>query len=267
MKAVFEDYNISHEGRDIEFINHDDGLNGEAGKTLTKRLVEEDNIFSLVGHFGTNTVNATVDYIQDKGIPMVYGVTNVNSLFLEKKEKGNPLLAVQPIYHTEGRVLVARVLHESLFGPAKNAKLPTNAKIVALYSEDDPGLSILQGIEAEVQSANIFSRFSKIPFKNDTATQAVTTALSQNPGDILISSIQASATALIRALKDANSTVPCFSSNGNGSTVVTPALTIVSGNGSLLAHMFMLLYHLKFMLTLGWWISNKLVLQLQLLNK
>ncbi|HPG43553.1 MAG TPA: ABC transporter substrate-binding protein, partial [Acholeplasmataceae bacterium] len=157
MQVVFDEYNATHDGRDIKFIHYDDQFNGETGLTLTKKLVEEDKVFALVGHFGTNTVNYTMDYLLETGIPMVYGVTGVNSLYFEDVP-GNNILSVQPIYRTEGRMMVARALHESLFGAEGNAKLGATDKIVVLYSDDDAGQSIKLGIQDEVAAQNVGSR-------------------------------------------------------------------------------------------------------------
>src|SRR5690554_5291756 len=117
MEVVFDEYNASNDGRDILFKHYNDNFNGEQGLAHTKTLVEEDKVFALVGHFGTNTVNATMDYLLESGVPMIYGVTGVNSLYFEGESGvGRNILSVQPIYRTEGRMLVARALNESLFG-------------------------------------------------------------------------------------------------------------------------------------------------------
>lgn len=222
MQVVFDKYNAENDGRDIKLIHYDDGFNGETGLALTKKLVEEDMVFALVGHFGTNTVNATMDYLLESGIPMIYGVTGVNSLFFEDVP-GNNILSVQPIYRTEGRMMVARALHESLFGANGDAKLGATDKIVVLYSEDDAGQSIKLGIEDEVASAGIESRVVYLPFSAETATSVIPTALAQNPGVILLSANQAPATAAAIALRSNNSTVPVLSSYVNSAAVFAPA--------------------------------------------
>lgn len=222
MQVVFDEYNETHEGPDIKFIHYDDGFNGETGLALTKKLVEEDKVFALVGHFGTNTVNATMDYLLESGIPMIYGVTGVNSLFFEDVP-GNNILSVQPIYRTEGRMLVARALNESLFGPNGDAKLGENEKIVVLYSEEDAGQSIKLGIEDEVESAGIESRVVYLPFNETTATSVIPTALEQNPGVIILSANQAPSTAAAIALRSNGSTVPVITSYVNAAKVFTPA--------------------------------------------
>ncbi|HNZ50666.1 MAG TPA: ABC transporter substrate-binding protein [Bacilli bacterium] len=226
MEVVFDKYNATHDGPDIKFIHYDDEFNGEKGLTLTKKLVEEDKVFALVGHFGTNTVNATMDYLLEKGIPMVYGVTGVNSLYFENVP-GNNILSVQPIFRTEGRMMVARALHEKLFGPNGDAKLGESDKIVVLYSDDDAGQSIKLGIQDEVAAAGIAARVTYIPFSAATATAVVPVALGLNPSVILLSSNQAPATAAAKALRENNSTVPVLSSYVNGATVFTPAQLVV----------------------------------------
>lgn len=223
MQVVFDEYNATHDGRDINFIHYDDGFDGEQGLAYTKTLVEEDEVFALVGHFGTNTVNATMDYLLDSGVPMVYGVTGVNSLFFEDVP-GNNILSVQPIYRTEGRMMVARALNESLFGATEDQPLGASDEIVVLYSDDDAGQSIRQGIQDEVTSEEISDRVTYLPFSTSTASAVAQVALDANPGVILMSANQAPATAMATALRILNSDVPVLSSYVNSAAVFIPAM-------------------------------------------
>lgn len=97
--------------RAIVLKHYDDGFDGAQGMTYTKQLVETDKVFAIVGHFGTNTVGATLDYLKEKGVPMVYAATGIDDLYQEGA-KGNDavIYSVQPIYSAEGRVLLARLL-------------------------------------------------------------------------------------------------------------------------------------------------------------
>jgi ABC-type branched-subunit amino acid transport system substrate-binding protein len=230
MQVVFDEYNAARkEGeRKIVFKHYDDKFDGQLGLTYTKTLVEEDKVFALVGHFGTNTIEATMDYLLDKGVPMVYGVSGVNSLYFEK-EKGNNILSVQPIYRTEGQLLVARILHEELFGPNKDQKLGANDTIVVLHSEDDAGNSIKLGIEDELKAQNANSRAIYLPFKAETAVAVVDNALSKNPAVIILAANQGPATPAATALRQKNSTVSVFTSYVNAVKQFTPAQEIVGG--------------------------------------
>ena len=55
--------------KSIDLKHYDDGFDGAQGMTYTKQLVETDNVFANVGHFGTNTVGATLDYLKEKVLP------------------------------------------------------------------------------------------------------------------------------------------------------------------------------------------------------
>ena len=68
------------DGRLIEYVNRDDGFDANVGITNTGKLINEDKVFALVGHFGTGTVAATIPTIREVGIPMVYAATGVNNL-------------------------------------------------------------------------------------------------------------------------------------------------------------------------------------------
>ncbi|TAH57558.1 MAG: hypothetical protein EWM49_04365 [Bacillota bacterium] len=131
-------------GRTIEFITYDDGGLAAQGQQQIERLVEDDEVFSIVGHFGTWTVGQTLPYLRDKGIPMVYAATGINQLYFEESV-GNPIFAVQPIYRTEGRLLVARVLKEvELFG--------TVDKLGVIYTTEDAGYSIKVGVDDQLKA-------------------------------------------------------------------------------------------------------------------
>ena len=125
----------------IQFHHYDDGFNGVEGNNFTKRLVEQDKVFALVGHFGSNTVSATVDYIEEKGIPMVYGVCGVSGLYNTEAN----IMTVQPIYDTEGQSMVA-----TAFAPVSAGGLG-GTKVGVISTTDEAGKGMLNGIEIEVK--------------------------------------------------------------------------------------------------------------------
>ena len=125
----------------IELKHYDDGFDGTKGKTYTQKLVEEDKVFALVGHFGTNTVGATVEYITEQGIPMVYGVCGVSDLYNTDRN----IMTVQPIYDTEGQSMVA-----TAFAPVEAGGLGAT-KLGVISTTDDAGKGMLNGIKIEVE--------------------------------------------------------------------------------------------------------------------
>lgn len=125
----------------IEFHHYDDTFDGVAGKTYTQKLVEEDKVFALVGHFGSNTVGATVDYITENGIPMVYGVCGVSDLYNTERN----IMTVQPIYDTEGQSMVATAF------ASKEAGGLAATKLGVISTTDEAGKGMLNGIKIEVE--------------------------------------------------------------------------------------------------------------------
>lgn len=153
LNAALYAYNLAggFNGYSVELIHYDDGFDGATGLSYTEKLVEEDEVFALVGHFGTNTVEATLDYIEDKGVPMVYAATGVSGLFNAKAE-GNQraIMSVQPIYDAEGEVLLARAVATTEGNMGLGGK-----KIGVISTTDAAGLGMLNGIKNEAAKLGI----------------------------------------------------------------------------------------------------------------
>ena len=148
LNAALKVYNDKggYKGKVVELVHYDDGFNAEQGLTLTKKLVEEDKVFALVGHFGTPTVAATLDYItSDSGIPMIYAVTGISGLYNEDAEGFEQAITpVQPIYNTEGRILLARAVASADSGLGLGG-----TKIGVISTTDEAGMGILEGIKRQ----------------------------------------------------------------------------------------------------------------------
>ena len=223
MEAAFWNYNKSVDKNDdtkpnrvIELVNRPDDFTATTGIPLTKQLVEEDKVFALAGHFGTPTVAGTVNYIRDKGIPMLYAATGVNALLAPDGSAHDPVMPVQPIYRTEGQITVARVVTERIYGPNKNLPFPANGKIGVLYTETDDGRGILSGITDEAFKRGLSSaqlpRYSFV----DTDAIALATTVNQLLADgvaaIIVAANQAPFKASLKALHDAGNTAPVYTS-------------------------------------------------------
>ncbi len=214
-------------GRQLKFVSYDDGFVGSVGLTYTKRLVEEDKIFALVGHFGTNTVDATLGYIQETGVPMVYAATGVNGLYFQESPL-NPVMAVQPIYKTDGRIMTARALNESLYGPNQNQKISSTAKVGVLYTATLDGLSIKEGIEAQ---AAVEGRTRNMVYRSFSAADsaalntAILDLISNGVQAVILASNQAPFKAAVNAMQRIGLTVPVFTSYVNAdATSVDPTV-------------------------------------------
>lgn len=210
-------------GRTIRFVHYDDEFDPVKGLSYTKKLVEEDEIFALVGHFGTPTVGATLDYIKDVGVPMVYAATGINALYYEASLR-NPVMAIQPIYKTDGRIMAARVLNEALFGANDDQLLANDAKIGVLHTTTDDGVSIKAGIEEEALLAERADDFIYKSF-DATNTANLTTAITElktaGVSAVIIAANQLPMKAAIAQMEANALHVPVFTSyvNADGTSV------------------------------------------------
>jgi ABC-type branched-subunit amino acid transport system substrate-binding protein len=105
-------------------------------------MVEDERVFAIVGHFGTPVVAATVDMLKDYGIPAVYFATGIRQLYSTAaftNEQGRNIFPVQPLFVTEGKILTAFAA----------GKFGAN-KIGVIYTNDDAGLDLYEGVREQV---------------------------------------------------------------------------------------------------------------------
>lgn len=187
-------------GKTVELINYDDGFNAEQGLTYTKKLVEEDKVFALVGHFGTPTVGATVDYIaSESGIPMVYAATGISDLYnTEAKGYERAVMSVQPIYDAEGRVLLARALAAT----EENYGLG-GTKIGVISTTDEAGMGMLSGIEFQAKKLGVQPKYVKTSAENGANhSTAVNTLKAEGCDVIIIAANQAPFQQIMNYMRD-----------------------------------------------------------------
>jgi ABC-type branched-subunit amino acid transport system substrate-binding protein len=216
IQAVFDVVNAAGgiDGRTIEFITYDDGFNAATGLANTEKLIEEDEIFALVGHFGTPTVGATLDLIQDVGIPMVYAATGINALYFYESE-GNPIMAVQPIYRTDGRMMAARAVQESVYGTNGDEALPEGGKIGVIYTNDDVGLSIKEGVEEEAEILGKTADFVYQAITSGTYNTAVTALKTAGVSAVILAMNQEPFGYALTSMSNLSLNVPIFTSYVN----------------------------------------------------
>ena len=217
IEAVFKEVNDAGgiDGRMLELIHYDDQFDAALGITYTETLVEDDEVFALVGHFGTPTVGATIDYIQTKGIPMVYAATGINSLYFEES-LGNPVMAVQPIYKTDGRIMTARALTEDIYGVDGDAALADDALIGVLYTNDDVGNSIKAGIDTELAAMSVAdNRVFHIAVTEATVDTAVQLLKAYGVSTVVLAMNQGPFAYTLTSMYDQELLVPVFTSYVN----------------------------------------------------
>lgn len=212
-KMVNDDGGIA--GRQIEFIHYDDEFDPIKAKAFTEQLINDDEVFALVGHFGTPTIGATLDLLKESGIPTVYFAAGMAALYNEDAtsvEKGMGLFPVQPIYVTEGRLIVARAIEEH------SAK-----KIGVIYTNDDAGKDLLAGVENQVDKLGGDYQVIKEqinPGETDVSS-AVLKIKNEDVDVIVAASIQATLPTIVKGLISQGVDKPVFTtySNADATTI------------------------------------------------
>ena len=143
LRACIERFNAQGgvQGRKLEIVAYDDQYDAATGKAIVERMVEQDQVFALVG-LGGNIVETSLDYLKEKGIPVINISSGLDSVYAENDPSSN-IFQIQPANMTDARNLIARVLHESIFGPNKDEKLPADAKIAVVHGTDSASMSSL----------------------------------------------------------------------------------------------------------------------------
>jgi ABC-type branched-subunit amino acid transport system substrate-binding protein len=123
-------------GRQVLFLVEDDAYNPQQTLQKTQKLVEQDNVFLLLGGLGTEPQLAVRDYLNSKKVPQLYVSTGATTWGFDQK-KHHYTLGWQPDYQSEA----------ALYGKYIKANLG-GSKLAILYQNDDYGKDYIAGLES-----------------------------------------------------------------------------------------------------------------------
>ena len=155
IQAAFAAYNAQggFKGLNVELINYDDQGDATQSVTYMNQLVYDDEVFAIVGNFGSYAVAANLDILIDAGVPMVYAAAGNDILFNDSAEDGErAIFPVQPLNHTEGQMLILRA-----FAPYEQGGMG-GTKVGVLTNNDEASQTMLSGIKAEAAASNLESK-------------------------------------------------------------------------------------------------------------
>ena len=205
------------EGRTITRLHTDDEFDPAKGSAALTKFVEDDKVFAIVGHFGTPVVAATVGQLKEYGIPSVYFATGIGQLYADNatsNENGYNIFPVQPIYRTEGSIMVAYAT--SMF----DAK-----KIGIIYTNDDAGMDIEKGAVAQIDKMDGVEYVEQQVAAGAVDVSAAVTAIKQAGVDfIVVASIQATAPTIIKELAAQGVNKDCITTYVNVSAAISEAV-------------------------------------------
>ncbi len=143
MLAYFEMVNAEGgvNGRKLKLVQLDDGYSPPKSVEQTRRLIERENVAFLVGPIGTPTALAVRKYLNDAKVPQLF-IASGASIWDEESDKYPWSVGWQPVYTDEGRATARHIL-----------KNYPDAKVAALFQNDDSGKDAIRGLKAELATA------------------------------------------------------------------------------------------------------------------
>ena len=128
-------------GRKIKLVQLDDGYSPPKSVEQTRRLIERENVAFVVAPIGTPTALAVRKYLNDAKVPQLF-IASGASIWDEESDKYPWSLGWQPVFTDEGRTTARHIL-----------KTMPDAKVAALYQNDDSGKDAMRGLKAELAAA------------------------------------------------------------------------------------------------------------------
>lgn len=182
------------QGREIVFTHVDDEFDPIKGKAALSSFVEDEEVFAIVGHFGTPVVAATIEDLKDYGIPAVYFATGIGQLYNDNATgRDRNIFPVQPIYRTEGQIMVARAVGDF-----------AAEKIGVIYTNDDAGKDMLWGAEKMAEDLGVELVIQQVAAGATDVSSAVTTIKDAEVDFIIGAAIQATIPTIIKELAAQN---------------------------------------------------------------
>ncbi|MCY4482128.1 MAG: ABC transporter substrate-binding protein [Spirochaetaceae bacterium] len=134
IEAAFDEANSSGgvHGRRLQLVSHDDAYEPEAAIANTFHLIEEDQVFALIGAVGTPTSRSATPVAAQAGVPYIAPFTGAE--FLRDPEWDN-VLNLRASYYQETEEMVARLTED--LGVTR---------IAVLYQDDSFGRAGYRGV-------------------------------------------------------------------------------------------------------------------------
>ncbi len=142
LQAAFEEANKTGvNGRKLKLISVDDGYEPDKSIAATKKLIDEDKVFALIGAVGTPTASATQPLATAANVPFIGAFTG--AAFLRNAQLAN-VINVRASYGAETEAWIAHLTKD------------LNVKKIAIFYQDDAfGRSGLDGVKAAMDKRGL----------------------------------------------------------------------------------------------------------------
>jgi branched-chain amino acid transport system substrate-binding protein len=212
LKVYFDHLNAQGgvHGRKIELRTRDDKYEAKLCVETTRKLIEEDRVFALIGYVGTPTSGAALPIFTEAKVPFVGPFTGAELL---RQPFNRYIFNVRASYYDETEEIVEQLVSTG----TKN--------IAVFYQDDNYGLAGLKGVELAMQRRKLKISATATVERNTTAVAAaVKKIIAVKPDAVVMVSAYTSIAAFVREMKKAGSGAQFHNVSFVGSKALADAL-------------------------------------------
>jgi ABC-type branched-subunit amino acid transport system substrate-binding protein len=160
MEAYFEHVNAEGgiHGRRIDMVILDDGYDPSRTAEQTRRLIEQERVFALLGALGTPTHSQVLDYVRDSRIPDLF--VSSGSLAWNQPDRYPGTFGWQTDYTREGKVLASYIKEHF-----------PDQTVCSFGQNDDLGGDGVKGVEIILGEDALKRKVEYSPVSTDVAPQ------------------------------------------------------------------------------------------------
>jgi ABC-type branched-subunit amino acid transport system substrate-binding protein len=173
--AAFEEANAEGgvNGRKLDLVSYNDGYEPDKAIENTKKLLQEDNVFALIGEVGTPTSKAAQPIASDAGVPFIGPFTGAE--FLRNPYK-RTVINVRASYFQETEAMVEHLVTDL-----------SVSRIAILYQDDSYGRAGLGGVKRALERRNMELVAEGTYKRNTTAVKRAVLAIRKgNPEAVIM---------------------------------------------------------------------------------
>ena len=159
-------------GRQLELISLDDAYEPEAAIANTRRLIEEERVFALIGAVGTPTSRSATPVAADAGVPYIAPFTG--AAFLREPKWAN-VINLRASYYQETEEMVARLTDDLKI-----------RRIAVLYQDDSFGRAGYRGARRALERRNMDAVALAVYPRNTTAVKTALLELRRRTPEAVI---------------------------------------------------------------------------------
>ena len=201
LQAAFAEINDAGgvRGKTIRLLSKDDGYEPDRALQNSKVMVEEDQVFALVGQVGTPTAKAVLPLVAERGIPLFAPLTGAEVL---RAPFNKNVINIRASYFQEMEQLIAYLVDYKQF-----------SRIACFYQNDSYGFDGLKGLE-NVLSKRGMSLVASASYERNTVAVmgAVRTIHKELPQAVVMVGAYAACAEFIKLSKNKTKSDAIFAS-------------------------------------------------------